>query len=173
MLRQHENKPIGKSGQRNRKEKSKKTKQPILKPDQQQDPSQLPNVNGVISMPAVSIDLRPADLSVTETASPIGPIAPAEAPPIGFHTIAKAYGDSASKSLEQATSFFERLARERSLVTAFELQIEFAMKAYESFTTDSQKIRELHNELARQRLSHLEGLMEKLTQRAMFRSMHQ
>jgi len=159
MLRQHENKPIPKSGQRKRKGQSKKVKQLAPKPDQQQDPTpdQLLNVGEEISVPAVSIDFSSTEPSVTDTVSPTDPVESAEALPVNFHTIAKAYGDYTRKSVEQTRSFFEKLARERSFVTAFELQIEFARKAYEIFATDSQKIRELHNELARQRLRRLEA----------------
>lgn len=171
MLRQHEN---GKSGQRRRKERSKKARPLTVQVDRQQDPKpdQPANVGEAIEAPAVSIDVSPAELSVTDPTLPVGPAESAGASPIGFHTIAKAYSDYTSRSLEQTTSFFDRLARERSLVTALELQIEFAVKAYESFTTDSQKIRELHNELARQRLRHLEGFMEKVTQTALSRAAH-
>ena len=195
MLRTDEKKPIGKSGQRNRKaeQQSKKAKQRNPKSDQQQDPSpnQLQDVREVISGPAVSIDLPLAETvvtdtmspsgaavsidlplaetAVTDTMSPSGPVESAEALPVGFHTIAKAYGDYTRKSLEQARFFFERLARERSFVTAFDLQIEFARKAYETFVADSQKIRELHSELARERWKRLEGFMEKITQTALSR----
>jgi len=159
MLRQHENKPIPKSGQRNRKRQSKRLKQLTPKPDRQEDPKpdQLLNVGEEISAPAVSIDFSSTEPPVTDTVPPIDPVESAEALPVGFHTIAKAYGDYTRKSLEQTRSFFEKLARERSFVTAFELQIEFARNAYEIFATDSQKIRELHSELARQRLRRLEA----------------
>ena len=47
----------------------------------------------------------------------------------------------------------------RSLDKAFELQTEFAKQAYEGFVAESQKIRELHSELARQRLKRWEGVV--------------
>jgi hypothetical protein len=131
----------------------------------------LQDVREEIYAPAVSIDASPTETSVTDTTSPSGPIESAEALPVGFHTIANVYGDYTRKSLEQTTSFFEKLARERSFVRAFELQIEYARKAYETFAADSQKIRKLHSELARQRLRGLEGFMEKMTQTALSRSM--
>ena len=174
MLRADEKKSIGKSGQRNRKaeQQSKKAKQRNPKSDQQQDPSpnQLQDVREEISGPAVAIDLPLAETAVTDTVSPSGPFESAEPLPVGFQTIAKAYGDYTRKSLEQTRFFFEKLARERSFVTAFDLQIEFARKAYETFAADSQKIRELHSELARERLKRLEGFMEKITQTALSRS---
>lgn len=187
MLSPDENKPTGKSGQRKGKtgQQSRKAKQRNPKPDQQQDPKpdQLPDVREEISALAASIDRSPTEAfpgetslteiaaSPTETSvtvtSPIGQVEPAEVLPVGFQTIAKAYGDYTRKSLEQTRSLFEKLACERSVVTAFELQVEFARKAYETFATDSQKIRELHSELARQRLRRLEGFVDQMTQTAL------
>ena len=174
MLRADEKKPIGKSGQRNRKaeQQSKKAKQRNPKSDQQQDPSptQLQDVREEINAPAVSIDFSPTETSVADTTSLSSSIDSAEAVPVGFHTIANAYGDYTRKSLEHTRSFFDKLARERSLVTAFELQVEFARKAYETFVADSQKIRELQSDLVRERLRRLEGFMEKITQTTLSRS---
>src|SRR5262249_48159175 len=128
MLSADENKSTGKSGQRNRKAQSRKVKQRSPKPDQQQDPkpNQLQNVQEEIGPPAGSIDLPPTETSIIDTTSPSGPVDPAEVLPVGFHTIAKAYGDYTRKSHELTRSFFEKLARERSFATAFDLQIEFA-----------------------------------------------
>jgi len=67
-------------------------------------------------------------------------------------------------SLEQTRSYFEKLAGVRSLGGAFEVQAEFARQACETFIAESQRIRELHGELTRQRLKRLEGFMEKMTQ---------
>jgi len=170
MLNADENKRIGKSGQRNRKAQSRKDKHRRAKPDQQQ----LQDVREEISAPAVSIDFPLTETSAIDTTSPSGPVDSGEVLPVdsvvGFHTIAKAYGDYTRKSLELTRSFFEKLTRERSFAAAFDLQIEFARRAYETFAADSQKIRELHSELARQRLTRLEGLMEKMTKTALSRS---
>ncbi|MFY9952499.1 phasin family protein [Bradyrhizobium sp.] len=64
--------------------------------------------------------------------------------------IANAYGNYGRQSLDQTWSIFEKLGGVRSLGKAFELQTEFAKQAYEGFVAESQKIRELHRELARQ-----------------------
>src|ERR1700754_463342 len=77
-------------------------------------------------------------------------VAPATAPSIDFQTIATAYGDYTRKSFEQTKSFVEKLAGVRSLDKAIEIQTEFARQAYETFVTESQKIRELYSGLARQ-----------------------
>jgi Phasin protein len=77
-------------------------------------------------------------------------VAPASTPPIDFQIIATAYSDYTRKSLEQTRSFAEKLAGVRSLDKAIEIQTEFARQAYETFVTESQKIRELYSGLARQ-----------------------
>ena len=77
-------------------------------------------------------------------------VTPANAPSIDFHTIAIAYGDYSRKSFEQTKSFVEKLAGVRSLDKAIEIQTEFAKQAYETFVSESQKIRELYSGLARQ-----------------------
>ena len=108
-------------------------------------------------LPAASTESAPATASDTPS---IAPAMPAEsAQPVSVQTIANAYGCYAAKSLEQTGSFFEQLAGARSFNKAFQLQTEFAKQAYATFVTESQKIRQLHSELASQRLSNLEGLV--------------
>ena len=79
--------------------------------------------------------------------------------PVSARAITDAYGDYTRKSIEQTSSFFQQLAGSRSLNTAFELQSQFARTAFETFVDESRKIREMHRELAKQRLRHLEGLV--------------
>jgi len=119
-----------------------------------------------ISAPVTLIDWSPIDASLTK-AFPIDPIASAETAPVGFHNIANAYGDYTKKSLEQTSAFFKQIAGVRSIDKAFELQTEFAKEACNTFLAESQKIRELHRELARQRLRSLEGFVDKMTQSAL------
>jgi hypothetical protein len=52
----------------------------------------------------------------------------------------------------------------RSFDKAFEVQTEFAKQAFETFLAESRKIHELHSELARQRVVHLEGFVARITQ---------
>jgi hypothetical protein len=85
--------------------------------------------------------------------------APAEAASVSLQTIADAYGDYSKKSLEQTSSFVARLVSARSLDKALELQTSFAREAYETFVAESKRIRELHRELAKQRLTRLEGFV--------------
>jgi len=84
---------------------------------------------------------------------------PADSAPVNYQAITDAYGTYTRKSLEQTRSFFEQLAGVRSMNRAFELQAQFAQQAYETFVSESRKIRELHSELARQRLRSLESAM--------------
>jgi Phasin protein len=87
-------------------------------------------------------------------------IAPsAETAPVSYQTIANAYGDLTRRSLDQTTSFFEKFWGVRSLDKVFELQSEFAKQAYDNFVAESQRIRDLHRELAKQRLERWEGFV--------------
>ena len=79
-------------------------------------------------------------------------------------TIGNAYGAYTGKSVELAWSFLEKLAAVRSLDKAFEVQTEFAKQVFETFLAESLKIHELHSELVRQRVVHLEGFVARITQ---------
>ena len=115
-----------------------------------------------------SAPVVPSESSVSET--PVPEISAVEVterlvterfatPPVTLQTIADAYGDFSKKSLEQTSSFVAKLATTRSLSTALELQTAFAREAYETFVAESQRIRDLHRQMAKQRLSRLEGFM--------------
>ena len=82
----------------------------------------------------------------------------------GVQAIATAYGDYAKKSFEDGKSFVEKLAGVKSLDKAVEVQTEYAKSAYETFVTESQKIRELYSGLAKQSLKPFEGLVAKKSQ---------
>jgi hypothetical protein len=85
----------------------------------------------------------------------------ADAAPISLRTIANAYGDYTLKSLEETRCFVERLTGARSLDKAIEVQRDFAKQAYATFVAETQKIGELHGELAKQTLKPLERLVAK------------
>jgi hypothetical protein len=89
----------------------------------------------------------------------VGSVASSPVVPVSFQSLAKAYEDYARKSLDQARVLFEKLAHVRSLDKALELQTDFVKHACETFMTDSQKILDLHQGLARQRFSYLEGIV--------------
>ena len=143
-----QNKPSRKPGQRNRKagRNQKPDQQMSPKPDQQQDAKEQ---TGAAAAPS--------------DAAPTSAAASTDTAPVSFQTIAKAYGDYTRKSLEETRSFVEKLTGVRSLDKAVEVQTEFAKQAYETFVADSQKIRELYSELAKQTLKPLEGSAAKST----------
>ena len=82
---------------------------------------------------------------------------------VDFQTLATAYGNYTKKSFEQTQAFVEKLSGVRSLDKAVEIQTEFAKQAYETFVTESQKIRELYRGLAKQNLRPFEGIVAKKT----------
>jgi hypothetical protein len=92
------------------------------------------------------------------------PVISTELVPVNIQTIADAYGDYTRTSLERAWTFLGKLASARSPAEAFELQMEFAKQACESFVAEAQKISDLHGQLARQRVMHFEGFVARITQ---------
>ena len=155
MLRRDDNRPTGKSGQNKRKpeQEGKKPEPRRRKAAQQQDPQpdQLQDAPEAISALVTSTANSPIGTFPSDS-SPVVPAASAETVPVSYRTIANAYRNYTRQSLDQTRSFFEKLGGVRSLGKAFELQTEFAKQAYEGFVAESQKIRELHSELATQRL---------------------
>src|SRR5206468_10588973 len=81
----------------------------------------------------------------------------------GFQAIATAYGEYTKKSFEETKSYVEQLAGVKSLDKAIEVQTEYAKSAYETFVAESQKIAELHADLAKQAYKPLEGLVAKFS----------
>lgn len=125
-----------------------------------------------------AVDVAPAEIHPIETVAvepvakdvaPVAPAAPAPveevvlaqcaADPVSYRAITNAYGDYTRRSIEQTSSFFEQLAGARSFNRVFQLQTEYAQQAYETFVAESQKIRDMHRELTRQRLQRFEGLV--------------
>jgi len=91
-------------------------------------------------------------------------LAAANCASVDFQTLATAYGNYTKKSFEDTKAFVEKLSGVRSLEKAVEIQTEFARQAYETFVTESQKIRELYSGLAKQSLKPFEGLVAKKSQ---------
>jgi hypothetical protein len=174
MTTTDQNKPAGKPGQR-----SRKAEQRTRKADQQQSPKpdQLQDAREQNDATVASTDVSPiAAVASAETPSigalvpigtfSIGAVAPADAFSIGLQTIAAAYGAYARKSFEETGSFIEKLSGVRSLDKAIEVQAEFAKQAYETFLTESQKIRELYSEFAKQIFRPLQSLLARPAQTA-------
>lgn len=181
MLSGDENKPIGKSGQRkkNTQQQGKKADSRRQKSAQPQELQQghlqnIPEVVEVASAPLVATvefptstphtDSSPIESSPTVPAAEeeVVPVASAETVSVSYQTIANAYCNYTMQSLDQTRSFFERLAAVRSPDKALELQTEFAKQAYEGFATKSQKICELHSELAKQRVKRWEDFVSRM-----------
>ena len=165
-----ENKPAGKPGQRNRKgeQRRQKSGQPQnLKPDQPQsgepDPPQSlePDRQPDASEPIEATVALPVS-SPAGAAAATDSVA-ADTVPVSMQTIANAYGNYTMKSLEETRSFVERLTGVRSLDKAMEVQTEFAKQACQTFVAESEKIRGLHRELAKQIFKPLESIIAKTT----------
>jgi hypothetical protein len=95
-------------------------------------------------------ELVGAALAPAEIVTATGAAAATETVRVNFQSIANAYSDYTRKSLEQTRSFVEKLSGVRSLDKVMEAQAEFAKQSYETFVAGSQRICELHRELARQ-----------------------
>jgi hypothetical protein len=130
-------KPGGKSGARTSKLDPPRSQ----KPDQAPSPKPAPQPEVTRPIEAV---IAPPDVTSIRVVAPANPAS------IDFQAIAMAYSNYTRKSFEQTKSYVEKLAGVRSLDKAVEIQIEFAKQAYETFTTESQKIRDLYSGLARQ-----------------------
>jgi hypothetical protein len=128
-------------------------------------PADVPSLDAAAPVDAPSIGaVALADVSSTGAAAAvdapsIGAVVPADNFPVSIQTIANAYSDYTRKSLEETTSFVEKLTGVRSLDKAIEIQAEFARQAYETFVAESQRICGLYSELARQIFKPFAGLL--------------
>jgi hypothetical protein len=113
--------------------------------------------------PAAPADARSIGAVALAEASSISPVPAAENSPVSIQTIANAYSDYTRRSLEETTSFVEKLTGVRSLDKALEIQAEFTRQAYETFVAESQRICGLYSELARQIFKPFAGLLAKAT----------
>jgi len=132
-------------------------------------PADVPTIDAAAPVDAPSIGaVALADISSTGAAAPvdapsIGAAAPADNFPVSIQTIANAYSDYTRKSLEETTSFVEKLTGVRSLDKAIEIQAEFARQAYETFVAESQRICGLYSQFAKQLFKPFAGLLAKAT----------
>jgi len=133
-------------------------------------PADVPSIDDVAPVDAPSIgavalaDVSSSTGAVAPVDAPsIGSVAPADNFPVSIQTIANAYSDYTRKSLEETTSFVEKLTGVRSLDKAIEIQAEFARQAYETFVAESQRICELYSQLAKQIFKPFAGLLAKAT----------
>ena len=78
-----------------------------------------------------------------------------------MQTIANAYRDYTRKSFEEIGCYFEQLTSARSLDKAMKVQADFMKRAYETSVSESRRIYELHNRLARQTFQPFQSLVGK------------
>ncbi|WP_244620983.1 phasin family protein [Bradyrhizobium yuanmingense] len=177
MLSAVDNKPRGKSGRRGGKKKAGQRagggeqrvsaghQLPDASAENRQETEQKTDQEPSrhISAQIPSAAALPDEASGMELAAspPVAPVEPFQA---STQAIADAYSDYIRTSLEQAWSFLGKLAMARSPVEAFELQMAYAKQACDSFVAETQKIAELHEQLTRERVMHLEGFVARLTQ---------
>ena len=177
MLSSVKNKPAGKSGRRGGKKKAgqrtgvgeQHATAAHQSPDAAAEISQgnkreQENRQEVETTRQISAEVPSAaalPLGMEDVASaPVAPVEPWQASP---QAIADAYSRYISTSLEDAWAFLGKLATARSPVEAFELQMEYAKRACESFVAESREIAGLHEQMTRQRVMHFEGFVARLT----------
>ena len=153
----------GKSERRGKKAESRKQAGGQHGFEAEPRPDQLQDAQEQINEQIASSDISALENSATDVV-PTVPAVSAEPVVASLATIANAYGAYTGKSVELTWSFLEKLAAVRSFDKAFEVQTEFAKQAFETFLAESRKIHELHSELARQRVVHLEGFVARITQ---------
>jgi len=182
MSNKDNNKPGGKPGQRNRKAGRKPDQRQSPRPDQQDAKVQIDAIvaptgtsptsaAASADIPSIGaatapVDNLPIDAAIAPIVATGAAVASTQTVSISLQTIATAYGDYTKKSFEETKSFVEKLSGVRSLHKAVEIQTEFAKQTYDTFVAESQKIRQLYGELAKQTLKPLEGLAGKTTRDA-------
>jgi hypothetical protein len=131
-----------------------------------QKPDRQPDAEATIDAAAAPAEtVTPADTAAIAPAAAPDTTVPIDEPvPVSFQTLANAYGDYTRKSLEETQCFVEKLRGVRSLDKVMEVQTDFARQAYDTFVAESQRIRGLHRELARQTFKPLEELVAKASQ---------
>ncbi|WP_439356835.1 phasin family protein [Bradyrhizobium sp. DASA03007] len=176
MLSAVENKPTGKSGRRGGKKKARQRSgadeqhataahqlpdaSAGISQENRQETKQEVEASRQSSAEVPSAAALPSGMEIVASA-PVAPVEPSQASP---QAIADAYSGYIRTSVEHAWAFLGKLATARSPVEAFELQMEYAKQACESFVAESQKIAGLHEQMTRQRVMHFEGFVAKLTQ---------
>jgi phasin family protein len=79
----------------------------------------------------------------------------------GFQTIAKRWTDFSKRSFEDATRAWEQLLGAKSFNQAFEIQTNYAKKAYENWMAEVSKIGEMYSTAARDAYKPVEKAMER------------
>jgi hypothetical protein len=81
----------------------------------------------------------------------------------GFQAIATRMTDYFKRSFEDATRTFEQLVGAKSLEQAFEIQSQYAKKAYDDWMTEASKIGEMYAAAARDSYKPVKQVVAKRT----------
>jgi len=81
----------------------------------------------------------------------------------GFQAIAAKMTDYSKQAFEDATRAFEQLAGAKSLEHAFEIQSQYAKKAYDSWVAEASKLGEMYVAVARDAYKPVEKVVAKRT----------
>jgi len=79
----------------------------------------------------------------------------------GLQSIAAEATDYSKKSLENSSSYIEKLLGANSLDSAIQIQSEFAKSSYEGFVAQLTKFSELYSSLAKEAFKPVEGVIAK------------
>jgi len=79
----------------------------------------------------------------------------------GLQTIAAEATDYSKKSLENSSTYIEKLLGANSLDSAIQIQSEFAKTSYEGFVAQLTKFSELYSALAKEAFKPVEGAIAK------------
>jgi phasin family protein len=79
----------------------------------------------------------------------------------GFQAIAKRWTDFSKQSFEDATRTWEQLVSAKSLEHAFEIQSQYAKRAYDNWMAEMSKIGEMYKSAATEAYKPVEKAMEK------------
>jgi hypothetical protein len=156
---QRQRKPGQSKESQGKESQGRQVQKPEVTPDELLAATEtMPEATEPMQQPVAAVETPEAAAETHEAAAEVvaGPATPAR---VSVRTITDAYDDYTRKSIAQTSSFFQQLAGSRSLDKALELQSQFARATFETFVDESRRIRELHRELAKQRLQSLEGLV--------------
>ena len=81
----------------------------------------------------------------------------------GFQAIAANMTDYSKQAFEDATRAFEQLAGAKSLEHVFEIQSQYAKKAYDSWVAEASKLGEMYVAVARDAYKPVEKVVAKRT----------
>ena len=79
----------------------------------------------------------------------------------GLQAIASETTDYSKRSIENTSSFFEKLFSAKSIDTAIQLQSEFAKSQFEGFIAQATRVSEIYKDIAKEAFRPVETAMNK------------